>query len=296
MFKSGFVAIIGKPNVGKSSLVNALVKEKVSIVSPKAHTTRDKILGVYNTEDRQIVFIDTPGLLKAKTKLDEYMDASSSSAVNAVDAIILVLDGKKRIEESDIEQIKKYASLKIPLIVVVNKTDATTFERLYPELEKLNSLQNVSAIIPLSALRGKNLQPLLDEIDKHLTDQTIYFEREAFTDQSVRFMASETIREKALWLLREEIPTGMAVEITEFSEEDKLTRISANLICEKESHKQIVVGKNGTMIKQIGTNARLDLEKMLNTKVFLELFVKVKPNWKEKTETLNSLGYNKNKI
>lgn len=293
MFKSGFVAIIGKPNVGKSTLINAIVGEKVSIVSPKANTTRDKILGVYNSSDCQIVFIDTPGILKPKNKLDEYMSNSINSSLLNIDCLIIVLDGGKKISEEDISLIEKYQS--VPVIVVVNKLDTTNAEKLVLQLVKLNSLKNIKAVVPLSALKKQYVNTLIDEIKKYLTDSIKYFSDDEFTDKPIRFQVGELIREKTLWFLQQEVPTSLAIELTQFSQEDELINIQANIICEKESHKKIIVGNKGVMIKNISTQSRKALEKMLNAKVFLQLYVKVKPNWKSENTILSSLGYdNKN--
>ncbi len=296
MFKSGFVTIIGKPNVGKSTLINAIVGEKVSIVSPKANTTRDKILGVYNSKDSQIVFTDTPGLLNPKNKLDEYMNSSIKTSTQNVDVILFVLDGSKPFSSNDLKILQEYANSKIPVIVVVNKIDATNPEKLYPELAKLNNISPLSAIMPLSALKKKNIQLLINEISKHLTDNIKYFSDDMFTDKPLRFQVSELIREKTLWFLNQEVPTSLAVELTNFSEENNLTVIDANIICERENHKKIIVGKRGEMIKKISTQSRQALAKMLNSKVYLQLFVKVKPNWKQENTILSSLGYDKKNI
>ena len=294
MFKSGFVAIIGKPNVGKSTLINAIVGEKVSIVSPKANKTRDKILGFYNTKECQIVFIDTPGILKPKNKLDEYMSSSITSSLSDIDCLIIVLDASKSITSEDIELIKKHNTL--PVIVVVNKTDAVSTEKLFNELSKLNNIENITCVMPLSALKKKNIDALIQEIKKHLSDTVKYFSDDEFTDKPIRFQVSELIREKTLWFLQQEVPTSIAVELTEFSQDKQLTTVQANIICEKQSHKKIIVGNKGNMIKNISTQSRQALEKMLNTKVFLELFVKVKPNWKSENTILSSLGYDKKNI
>ena len=296
MFKSGFVTIIGKPNVGKSTLINAIIGEKVSIVSPKANTTRDKIVGVYNSPNTQIIFTDTPGLLNPKNKLDEYMSSSITSSMDNVDVILYVLDGSKPFTTDELTRIQTYINTKTPVIVIVNKIDATKPEKLYPELAKLNSIQNISAVMPLSALKKKNIEQLIKEISNHLKDNVKYFSDDMFTDKPIRFQVSELIREKTLWFLKEEVPTSLAVELTTFSEEEDLTVIEANIICEKDSHKKIIVGKGGEMIKKISTQSRQALEKFLNRKIFLQLFVKVKPNWKQENNILSSLGYDKKNI
>ncbi len=291
MFKSGFVAIIGKPNVGKSTLINAIVGEKASIVSGKAGTTRDKIMGVYNSSESQIVFLDTPGLLKPKNKLDEYMEKSISSSLENIDCILFVLDVSKGIMQDDLNTINSYSN--VPVIVVVNKLDKVKLEKLFNELTKLNNMQNISAVVPVSAYKKQNIKELISEIEKHLTDNIKYFDDSEYTDKTLNFQISELIREKTLWFLSEEVPLSIAIELLDVNLETDVASIQANIICEKESHKKIIVGSRGTMIKNIGSQCRTALEKMLGKRVYLELFVKVKANWKSEESTLNKLGYNK---
>ena len=290
--KSGFVAILGQPNVGKSTLLNAILKEKVSIVSPKPQTTRNKILGIYNDVDSQIVFIDTPGIHTSHNKLDEYMNKAINTAKKDVDVIVYVIDGTKKIGQNTLDTLNKYTKDDDKVILVVNKVDDTTYEKLYPELNKLNSLEGIKDIVPLSALKGKNVEELIKVIKNYLTDDVQYYDQDIYTDQSVKFIVAETIREKALWLLQDELPHGIAVEIVRFDEGDTLTEIDADIILEKSSHKQIVIGKNGTMLKNIGTKSRLDIEKLVGTKVMLKLFVKVREDWRHKDSVLKTIGYN----
>ncbi len=289
-FKSGFVAIMGRPNAGKSTLLNAILGTKVSIVSPKPQTTRNNIIGIYNSVDCQIVFTDTPGINTANTKLDEYMQKSVKNAKNGVDAILLCVDGSKGIKEKDIEFIKGFKGTE-NLILVVTKTDLTNYEKLYPQLAKLNELDFVKSIIPVSSFKKRNIDVVVNEIKKYLTDNIKYFADDEYTDKSVRFMVSEIIREKGLWLLQDEIPHGIAVEIANFKEFGNKFEIDADIICEKESHKQIIIGKNGAKIKEIGTKARLDIENLLQKKVYLNLFVKVKDGWRNKQSVIADLGY-----
>ena len=290
--KSGFVAILGQPNVGKSTLLNAILKEKVSIVSPKPQTTRNKILGIYNDEESQIVFIDTPGIHTSHNKLDEYMNKAISTAKKDVDVIVYVIDGTKKINQSTLDTLNKYTKDESNVILVVNKVDDTTYEKLYPELSKCNSLEGVKDIVPLSALKGKNVEELIKVIKTYLTDDVMYYDDDIYTDQSVKFIVAETIREKALWLLQDELPHGIAVEIVRFEEGESLTEIDADIILEKSSHKQIVIGKNGSMLKSIGMKSRHDIEKLIGTKVMLKLFVKVREDWRHKDSVLKSIGYN----
>ena len=290
--KSGFVAILGQPNVGKSTLLNAILKEKVSIVSPKPQTTRNKILGIYNDEESQIVFIDTPGIHTSHNKLDEYMNKAINTAKKDVDVIVYVIDGTKKINQSTLDTLNKYTKDESNVILVVNKVDDTTYEKLYPELNKCNALEGVKDIVPLSALKGKNVEELIKVIKTYLTDDVKYYDDDIYTDQSVKFIVAETIREKALWLLQDELPHGIAVEIVRFEEGESLTEIDADIILEKSSHKQIVIGKNGSMLKNIGMKSRHDIEKLIGTKVMLKLFVKVREDWRHKDSVLKSIGYN----
>ena len=289
-FKSGFVAVLGFPNVGKSTLINALVGEKVSIVSPKPQTTRNKILGVLNNPDYQIVFIDTPGIHKSTSGLDSFMQKSVDSAVVDVDLILVLIDGSKPISKSDLGLISKYSG-SAPLFVVVTKTDLTSFEKLYPELNKLNGLEGIDEVFCVSALKGKELDTLLGAILARLTDTIKYFDDDQFTDKTLAFNIAETIREKMLWRLSEEVPHGIGVVVEKIEQQPKLCKVEATIYCEKESHKPIIVGKNGNMLKEIGTLAREAIEKMTKQHVHLGLFVKVVPGWKDKTANLADLGY-----
>lgn len=290
--KSGFVAILGQPNVGKSTLLNAILKEKVSIVSPKPQTTRDKILGIYNDDESQIVFIDTPGIHTSSNKLDEYMNKAISTAKKDVDVLVYVIDGTKKINEKTLDTLNKYTKDVKNIILVVNKVDDTTYEKLYPELNKLNSLEGIKDIVPLSALKRKNIEELIKVIKTYLTDSVKYYDDDIYTDKSVKFLVAETIREKALWLLQDELPHGIAIEIVRFVEGDRLTEIDADIIIEKSSHKQIIIGKNGQMLKNIGTKSRMEIERLIGTKVMLKLFVKVREDWRHKESVVKSLGYN----
>ncbi len=295
-YKSGFVTIIGKPNVGKSTLLNTILKEKVAIVSPKPQTTRNKITGILNEENSQIVFLDTPGMHTPKNNLDKYMEKTINKSIEGVDVLVYMLDATKPFKEDELELIQKYANGKLPFILVVNKTDASSFEKLYPKLDKLNKLGKIEEIIPLSAKTRKNVDVLINIIKKHLPEGQPYFSEDMHTDMSERFIASEIVREKALWLLQEEIPHGIAVEVLKFEEDGNLARIDVNIICEKASHKNIVIGKDGSMLKKIGTSSRKEIERMLDKKVFLNLWVKVKTNWRQNLQELNTFGYDKKKL
>lgn len=291
-FKSGFVAVIGKPNVGKSSLVNKLVGEKVSIISPKAQTTRNKIFGIKNGKDYQIVFVDTPGVQHTKTKLGEYMSDATNKASTDVDVIVVVLDAL-RIGQEDYKIIEKFKNVKCPVFLVINKIELTNYEKFYPILAKLNEYKFVTKFITTSAIRNLNIDELEREILSVLPEGVAYYPTDEYTDKSVRFMCSEIIREKALLYLQEEIPHGLAVDIVTFEEGDKVVKLDVNIITESERHKQIIIGKNGEMLKQIGIASRKEIEHLVGVKVMLELFVKVRKDWKNDTLALNDLGFNK---
>ena len=294
-FKSGFVAVIGKPNVGKSSLVNRLVGEKVSITSPKAQTTRNRIFGIKNGEDYQIVFVDTPGVQHTQTKLGEYMSQATNSATTDVDAIVIVLDAL-RIGQEDYKIIEKYQNVKCPVYIVVNKIETTNFEKMYPILDKLNGYKFVKKFITTSAIRGVNIEELENDLISILPESEPFYPVDEYTDKSVRFMCQEIIREKALLFLQEEIPHGIAIDIVTFHDDNNLVKIDANIITESDRHKSIIIGKNGDMLKQIGRAARIDMEKLVGTKIMLDLFVKVRKDWKDDLSALVDLGFNKKDI
>lgn len=291
-FKSGFVAVIGKPNVGKSSLVNKLVGEKVSIISPKAQTTRNKIFGIKNGKDFQIVFVDTPGVQHTKTKLGEYMSDATNKASTDVDAIIVVLDAL-RIGQEDYKIIEKFKDVKCPVFLVINKIELTNYEKFYPVLTKLNEYKFIKKFITTSAIRGLNIDELESEILNVLPEGVAYYPTDEYTDKSTRFICAEIIREKALLFLQEEIPHGLAIDIVTFEEGQTCIKLDVNIITESERHKQIIIGKNGEMLKQIGIAARRDIEQLVGMKVMLELFVKVRKDWKNDLNALNDLGFNK---
>lgn len=289
-FKSGFVAVIGKANVGKSTLINSLIGKKVSIVSPKAQTTRNKIMGVWNEPDSQVVFLDTPGIHKAKNNLDKYMQDAISSATEDVDLLLYVMDGSKDFADDDLSNLKKYCGQSYPVFVVVNKVDLGSFETIYPRLDKLNKIDGISEIFGVSALKEKNLDDLKTAILSKLNDNIKYFPDDEFTDKSVEFRVAETIREKILWALDDEVPHGVGVVVDKIDLSQKAVKINATIYCERESHKNIIVGSKGAGIKDIGTKSRIAIEKMLNRTVYLDLFVKVKQNWRDRVN-LDEFGY-----
>lgn len=292
-FRCGYVSILGRPNVGKSTLLNKLVGQKISIVSPKPQTTRNVVTGILNQKDMQVVFLDTPGIHKAKNSLDKYMEKSIQKSLEGIDLILYILDGTKKFFEEDIDDIKSFCAGTTPVVVLVSKIDDTTYEKLYPELAKLNSLQNVKEIIPFSSYNGKNLDVITQTIKNFMPVGPAMYPTDSVTDVSERFIASEIIREKALWLLQQEIPHGIAIEIEKFEQGEKVTKISATIFCEKENHKKIIIGSCGSTLKKIGEESRKDIERMLGTKVFLELWVKVKEHWRDSDILVSNLGYNK---
>ena len=293
MIKCGFVGIVGRPNSGKSTLVNALVNEKVSIVSPKAQTTRNNILGIMNDKAYQIVLIDTPGVTKINNRLDEYMQKNVSGAITDVDVLLITIDSSKDINDG-IEFARKYINHGIHTIILLTKIDLISKEQLFQKLTLFNNIE-ADAIIPISSVKKLNLDELVKEILKYLPEieeNKRYFDQDIYTDKSVRFIASEIIREKSLYYLDKEIPHGIAVEITKFVEEDNLITIDANIICEKDSHKAIIIGKGGKMLKKIGHEARVSIQKVVQNKVVLNLWVKVKENWRDRESFLTEIGYN----
>ena len=293
MIKCGFVGIVGRPNSGKSTLVNALVNEKVSIVSPKAQTTRNNILGIMNDKAYQIVLIDTPGVTKINNRLDEYMQKNVSGAITDADVLLITIDSSKDVIDG-IEFARKYINHGIHTIILLTKIDLISKEQLFQKLTLFNNIE-ADAIIPISSVKKLNLDELVKEILKYLPeieDNKRYFDQDIYTDKSVRFIASEIIREKSLYYLDKEIPHGIAVEITKFVEEDNLITIDANIICEKDSHKAIIIGKGGKMLKKIGHEARVSIQKVVQNKVVLNLWVKVKENWRDRESFLTEIGYN----
>ncbi len=296
--RSGFIAILGKPNVGKSSLMNRLIGEKISIVSPKAQTTRDKILGIVTTEDYQMIFVDTPGVHAPKTRLGEYMNKAVSVAASDVDAIVIVLDATKRISDGEIEFIEKHLRKKIPLYLAINKTDLAGYEKIYPTLAKLAYLTReevgrsaIKEIIPCSCKTGENVELLKKYLQGELVEGNCYFSPDEITDKSERYLICEIVREKALLYLQDEIPHGIGVYIQSMEFGERIVDLYVDIICEKESHKQIIIGKGGEKLKIIGEKARADIEKLLGAKVFLKLFVKVRDNWRNKKSVLDDMGY-----
>ncbi len=287
--KAGFVSIVGKPNAGKSTLMNALVGEKMSIITPKAQTTRHRILGIVNEDDYQIVFSDTPGVIKPVYGLQEsMMDAVNDSLVDA-DVILLVTDINERYDESDV--IEKLKNTSSPFAVIINKIDKSTQENVEAKIQYWIDTLNPNAIFATSALKEYNVQPVMDFILQKLPEHPAFYDKDTLTDRTERFFVSEIIREKIFKLYEKEIPYSTEVIIVSFKEEENINRISAEIIVERDSQKNILIGTGGEMIKKVGTYARKDIEEFLQKKVFLELFVKVLPDWRNRKNYLKRFGY-----
>lgn len=291
--KAGFVSIIGKPNVGKSTLMNALVGEKLSIITPKAQTTRHRILGIVNEDDFQIVFSDTPGIIKPLYGLQDSMMSAVKGALSDADLILFVTDINEKHDENDV--LEKITNTTIPLVVLLNKIDNATQEQVDEKFaywqEKLNPLH----IYAISALHKYNLEGILPMLLANIPEHAAYYDKEDLTDRSQRFFVSEIIREKIFNNYQKEIPYSTEVVVTSFKEEESkggpMVRITAEIIVERDSQKNILIGKGGAMLKKVGMEARKDIEKFLETKVFLETFVKVLPDWRSKKNYLKSFGY-----
>ena len=298
--KCGFVSILGLPNAGKSSLINAIVGEKVSIVSPKPQTTRNNILGIYNDDDSQIVFVDTPGLNSQGTGLDKFMQKSIKGSTTDVNIVLLAVDITKGISKKDKEIIHTYLDAKTNLVVVLTKCDLVSADVIAKNIMDIaGQTENKCEIVPLSSLQHKNLDSLLQVIKKFLPEvdkNERYYEEDEYTDKSLNFIVAEVVREKALYLLDKEVPHGIAVLTQKYEDNGQLVTIDMDIICDRETHKAIILGSQGSMLKKIGHNARVTIQKIVQKKVVLNLFVKVKPNWKNNPEYLNSLGYNINDL
>ncbi len=294
MFKSGFISIVGRPNVGKSTLMNNVVGEKIAIMSDKPQTTRNTIQAVYTSEDCQMVFLDTPGIHKPKNKLGEFMVKSATDAFKNVDVVLFVVDDSKKIGPGDRKIIEDLRSIKTPVVLVINKIDQIEEADLF-NLMKLYNEEGISKeIVPVSALKGRNIKELLKVVESYLEEGPKYFPDYMITDQPERVLVSELIREKVLHYVHDEVPHGVAVEVErmKFREPQNIIDISAVICCERTSHKGIIIGKNGRKLKGIGKSAREDMELLLGAKVNLQLWVKVKENWRNSQNYISDFGYN----
>ena len=297
-FKSGFVAIIGRPNVGKSTLMNHLIGQKIAITSKKPQTTRNKIQTVYTCEDGQIIFLDTPGIHKAKNKLGEYMVNVAEQTLKDVDVILWLVEPTTYIgagEKHIAEQLQKTS---LPVILVINKVDTVKKEDILQVIDNYRKLYDFAEIIPASALRGQNTKDIVNSLFKYMPYGPMFYDEDTVTDQPQRQIVAEIVREKALHALDEEIPHGIAVTIEKMRERkgQHIVDIEATIICERDSHKGIIIGKQGSMLKKIGSNARFEIEKMLEERVNLKIWVKVKKDWRDSDTLMKNFGYNKKEI
>lgn len=295
-YKSGFATLIGRPNVGKSTLMNQIIGQKIAITSNKPQTTRNRIQTVYTTKEGQIIFLDTPGIHKAKNKLGEYMVNVAERTLNEVDVVLWLVEPSTFIGAGEKHIAEQLDKVKTPVILVINKIDTVKKEEILKYINAYKDIHDFAAIIPVSAAKGENKENLIAEIFRHLPVGPQFFDEDTITDQPERQIVSELIREKALRLLDEEIPHGIAVSIESMKERNKgqIMDIEATIICERESHKGIVIGKQGAMLKKIGINARKEIENLLGLHVNLQLWVKVKKDWRDSDFLLKNFGFNKN--
>lgn len=295
MFKSGFVSIIGRPNVGKSTLINNLMGQKFSIVSNKPQTTRNNIKMILNGDDYQIIILDTPGIHKPHHKLGEYMVKVASEAIKNVEIIMFITTPDKTIGKGDMYILEQLKSSKVPVFLILNKIDIYKPENIAETIKNYTEYFNFAEVIPISAFKSKNVDVLLDLMVKYMPEGPMYYPKDMVTDEQERFFVKEIIREKALRFLNDEVPHGIGVEIVEMKEnKNGAYNISANIICEKESHKGIVIGKNGKMLHKITQRAKRNIEDFLNKKVKLVIWVKVRKKWRDNPLYLRQLGYKKN--
>ena len=297
--KSGFVTLIGRPNVGKSTLINRMIGQKIAITSNKPQTTRNRIQTVHTDERGQIVFVDTPGIHKAKNKLGEYMVGAAEKTIGEVDVVCWLVEPTTYIGAGEQHIIERLKKVKAPIILVINKVDTIKKEEILPVIDCYRKELDFQEIIPVSARSGANVDELIDTIYKYLPYGPMFYDEDTITDQPMRQIVAELIREKALHALNEEIPHGIAVVIDSMKERKSqkgiITDIQATIICERDSHKGIIIGKGGEMLKKIGANARYEIEKQLDTKVNLQLWVKVKKEWRDSDVLIKNFGYDKKK-
>lgn len=293
-FKSGFISIIGRTNVGKSTLMNRLIGEKIAIMSNKPQTTRNRIQTVLTTDSYQAIFIDTPGIHTPQNKLGEMMIKTANTTLNEVDIIFYLVEPQPMIGKNEAIIIEKLKTVDTPIFLCINKIDSVSKEEVAQTIEKYKEVLDFAEIIPISAYEGANVDALLNCIEKYLPEGPQFFPDDVLTDQPERQIVAEMIREKALHLLDKEIPHGIAVEIDTMKKRPNsdMVDIEATIVCERDSHKRIIIGKNGTMLKDIGTKARYDMERLLGSKVYLTLWVKVKKNWRDSQFLLKNFGFN----
>ena len=289
--KSGFVSIVGRPNVGKSTLLNAIIGKKIAITSSTAQTTRNMIQGIYHGDDLQIIFVDTPGIHKPQDKLGRVLNKQAYYNFDDVDVILFLTDVTQKFGTGDNFVIEKLKETNVPVILILNKIDKIPYEMILPKIDEYRKLFDFKEIIPISAYKKKNIDELIKTVSNYLTDDIKYYDDETITNVSTTFSISELIREKILYLTKEEVPHSVTCIIEDISEDKNNISIDAFIIVDRENLKKILIGKRGDMIKRIGMNARRDIEELLNKKVYLDLRVKVIENWREKEQFLNQLGY-----
>lgn len=297
-FRSGFVAIIGRPNVGKSTLMNEIIGQKIAITSNKAQTTRNRIQTVYTSDEGQIIFLDTPGIVRARNKLGEYMLKCAESTLSEVDIVMWLVEAGTFIGAGERYISEQLAKINTPVILVINKTDAVSPEEVFKAIDAYKDINYFAEIVPVSALKGHNTDELIKTLIAYLPEGPMYYDEDTITDQPERQIAAELIREQALRLLDKEIPHGIAVVIDtmKFRPGGNLVDINATIICERDSHKGIIIGKQGQMLKRIGTNARTGMERLLDTKVNLKLWVKVKKDWRDSDTQIKNYGYRSDEL
>ena len=297
--KSGFVTIIGRPNVGKSTLMNQLIGQKIAITSKKPQTTRNRIQTVYTDNSRgQIVFLDTPGIHQAKNKLGEYMVHVAENSLRDVDVILWLVEPSNYVGAGEQHIVKQLEKAKLPVILIINKIDMVEREKILEYIDTYRKIYDFDEIIPVSALRGTNLSDVIDSIYKYLPYGPMFYDEDTVTDQPKRQIVAEIIREKSLHALEEEVPHGIAVVIESMKDRKKgnMTDIEATIVCERDSHKGIIIGKGGAMLKKIGSNARFEIERLLECKVNLKLWVKVKKDWRDSDSLMKNFGYRKEDV
>ena len=292
MTRTAFITITGKPNVGKSTLLNALLGEKIAIVSRKPQTTRNRITGILTKGEDQYVFIDTPGLHKPKTLLGEFMMKQAGNAASDSDVILFMVEACTDLNPTETATLEKYAASRAPLILVINKVDKANKAKLASQIMDLSAKYRFDAVIPVSAANKDGLDAIFKELEPFMTESVHFFPDDEITDQPERQIFAEIVREKALRLLSEEVPHGIAVAIEEFTEKKDVLVVRAEIFCERASHKRIIIGKDGEMLKKIGTYAREEAQEIFGARVYLDLWVKVKENWRDKPVLLNNFGYN----
>lgn len=289
---SGFVSFVGRPNVGKSTLINQIIGTKIAITSDKPGTTRNVIQGIYNEDDTQIVFVDTPGIHKPNNKLGQILNKGAYYSIEDVDVVCLLIDAKKGLGKGDKFIIERLKTINKPVILIINKIDGLSKDEIFLKINEYKDLYDFKEIVPVSALKNKNIDELIKTIKKYLPDNIKYFEDNAITNRSIQFMIAEIVREKILWLTKEEVPHSVTCLVEKIIKDKDKNIINVVIIVDRDALKKIIIGKNGQMIKKIGTLARKDLEEILKTKIYLELYVKTIEKWRDREKYLSEFNFN----